>query len=221
MKPILSNQRNRRRSRAAFSLVEIVIAMAIIATGMIAIVGLIPVGLQASRDAAVRTTTAIILEDIHDRLEGQVLDQDGLADPEAKVEANPFYYDDQGLFLPIPGASEQADIAAGGSADAQNSLDSLLFRRRFRVDVRIETVLPANKPQDSPTSNMGEAFGRDPDSVERVKAIIINLSWPVNPGTGEPMGNGNPKSSVTYYLTTLTGPEWEKIDPAYNPKIEF
>ena len=38
--------------RAAFTLTEIVLAIAIIATAMIAILGLIPAGLNASRDAA-------------------------------------------------------------------------------------------------------------------------------------------------------------------------
>ena len=55
----------------------------------------------------------------------------------------------------------------------------------------------------------------------RIERFAFNLSWPVNPADGEPMGEGNPKSSVTYYLTTLTGPEWEVIDEEYQPKIEF
>lgn len=47
----------------AFSLIEIVVALAVISIGLIAVVGLIPQGLQASRDAADNTIAATLLHD--------------------------------------------------------------------------------------------------------------------------------------------------------------
>jgi len=49
--------------RSGFSLVEIVIALAVISIGLIAIVGLIPQGVQSARDAADNTLAATIVQD--------------------------------------------------------------------------------------------------------------------------------------------------------------
>jgi hypothetical protein len=50
------------RTHAAFSLVEVALAMAVTAFGLIAIIGLLPHGVQASRDAADNTMAATILQ---------------------------------------------------------------------------------------------------------------------------------------------------------------
>lgn len=49
---------------AGFSLIEITLALAIAAVGMIAILGLLPQGIQASRDAADSTMAATIVQDM-------------------------------------------------------------------------------------------------------------------------------------------------------------
>jgi uncharacterized protein (TIGR02598 family) len=53
-----------RNRREGFSLVEVTLALAVIAIGLIAIIGLLPHGLQASRDAADNTIAATIAQDI-------------------------------------------------------------------------------------------------------------------------------------------------------------
>ncbi len=58
----------RNRSRSAFSLIEVVLALAVSALGLIAILGLLPQGLQASRDAADNTISAAIVHDIFSTL---------------------------------------------------------------------------------------------------------------------------------------------------------
>jgi uncharacterized protein (TIGR02598 family) len=80
--------------RAGFTLTEIVIAIAIIATVMVAILGLLPAGLNASRDAADSTIIATILEDLNNRLKGQPL-RDG------PVAFSPAYYDGSGRYIPV------------------------------------------------------------------------------------------------------------------------
>lgn len=59
--------------RAGFTLTEIVLAIAIIATAMVAILGLLPAGVNASRDAADSTIITSVLEDLNNRLKGQPL----------------------------------------------------------------------------------------------------------------------------------------------------
>jgi uncharacterized protein (TIGR02598 family) len=78
--------------RAAFTLTEIVLAIAIIATAMIAILGLIPAGLNASRDAADSTVVATVLADLNNRLKGQPL-RGGSA------PFSPAFYDSAGHFV--------------------------------------------------------------------------------------------------------------------------
>lgn len=53
-----------KRNDKAFSLVEVVLALAVAAIGLVAILGLLPQGLQASRDAADNTIVATLVHDI-------------------------------------------------------------------------------------------------------------------------------------------------------------
>ena len=80
-----------------------------------------------------------------------------------------------------------------------------LSRRVYRANARIV------KPSGENT----------PDNTSGVMAVIIDLYWPVDSDTGELFPNAKPGTSITYYLTTLTGPDWTRIDPSYVPKIEF
>ncbi len=58
----------RTRARAGFSLVEVMVALVVIAVGLIAIVGLIPQGIQSSRSAADNTLVATIVHDIFNQM---------------------------------------------------------------------------------------------------------------------------------------------------------
>jgi uncharacterized protein (TIGR02598 family) len=54
--------------RSGFSLIEIMVALVVIAVGLIAIVGLIPQGIQSSRSAADNTLSATIVHDTFNEL---------------------------------------------------------------------------------------------------------------------------------------------------------
>jgi type II secretory pathway pseudopilin PulG len=58
----------RSRKTKAFSLVEIALALGVIAVALVAIFALIPVGLNASRDATNDTQTTMIAEDVYNRV---------------------------------------------------------------------------------------------------------------------------------------------------------
>ena len=59
----LKAENRRPKASAAFSLVEVTLALAVMAIGLIAILGLIPQGVQSSRDAADNTLAATIAHD--------------------------------------------------------------------------------------------------------------------------------------------------------------
>jgi uncharacterized protein (TIGR02598 family) len=168
------------KNKRAFTLVEVAFSLAIVATGLVAIIALIPQGQQAARSATEHTVTAIILEDVHDRMKGSVLE-------EGPIPTSPFYYDAQGVF--IPDGSEEEE----------------LLRRIFRADIRMEDIRD--------TKGVPDTLG--------LMAVVVELSWPVVPLTGEVLGKGNPKTTISYYATTLTGLEWEEIDSSYEAKIEY
>jgi uncharacterized protein (TIGR02598 family) len=89
-----------RTPSAGFTLTEIVISVAIVATAFVAIVGLLPAGLDASRRATNSTVTAAILEDLNHRLKGQPLPQGQNGTPIAgPASFSPAYFDDHGVFL--------------------------------------------------------------------------------------------------------------------------
>ncbi len=170
---------NTRRRRAAFSLVEIVITLGIIATVVVALLGVLPAGMESAREASSRTVLAAVLEDIHNRLEGHKLEAGSLP-------TSPFYYDPQGVFI------------------SENATSEEKAQRIYRADIEIGDLHAASTPEHT-------------DGLMSVK---VDVWWPVDGESGRPFQK-KPRTSVSYYLTTLTGRDWEKIDPSYEPKIEF
>ena len=58
----------RRLHTIAFTLIEVMIAVAVVTLGIVAVLGLIPVGLKSARDAADNTLAATIAQDIFSQL---------------------------------------------------------------------------------------------------------------------------------------------------------
>ncbi len=164
--------------RRGFSLVEVVLSLAIIATAFVALIGVLPAGLGASRDAANSSITGFILESVHQRLSGQPLQA-------GAPSISPLYFDADGLYI-APDAS-QAD----------------LNRRAYRADIELSA-----SPQ--PLLNTRDLL-----------FVRIALSWPIQTDSGVAVGAANPRVVVTYPVTSHSGPDWQKIDPQYTPKVEF
>ena len=51
--------------------------------------------------------------------------------------------------------------------------------------------------------------------------MILDVSWPVDPVTGEVAGMGVRRKSVSYYVNALTGPGWSEADPEFEASIEY
>jgi uncharacterized protein (TIGR02598 family) len=165
--------------RAGFTLTEIVLAIAIIATAMIAVLGLIPAGLNASRDAADSTIVATVLADVNNRLKGHPL-RGGIA------SFSPAFYDAAGNFI---------------HTDTE---EPATFRNViYRADAEILE------------------WDIKPVGTGSLRPVRVSLSWPVSTADGAPVGSSNPKTIVTFGVTTLTGPAWEEIDRKYIPKVEL
>ncbi len=86
------------RGVQAFSLIEIAIALGIISVGLIAVLGMVPVGLTAMRDSIENTTVALISNGVASNLRAKTKDDLGTE--------RSYYFDDQGR--------ESASQVAGG-----------------------------------------------------------------------------------------------------------
>jgi len=84
-----------RGGQRGFSLVEIMVALVVIAVGLIAIVGLIPQGIQSSRSAADNTLVATIVHDVFNIVRSQ---------PFATVNLNGLGFNPPGYNLSQAGA---------------------------------------------------------------------------------------------------------------------
>jgi uncharacterized protein (TIGR02598 family) len=146
-----------RTANAGFTLTEVVISVGVVATAFVAIVGLLPAGLDASRRASNSTVTAAILEDLNNRLKGQPLPQvSGSAPATAAASFSPAYFDDHGVFLdPSVSANNsrriyRADVQIG-SWSAQptgtSGLRPVTIRLSWPVDPTSGAALGTNNPQ--------------------------------------------------------------------------
>lgn len=72
-----------RRTRAGFSLMEITVAIGVIAFGLIAILGLLPVGMKSGREAIDATRTSLIAQDVFNRVRASTM---------SNIPGSPFYY---------------------------------------------------------------------------------------------------------------------------------
>jgi uncharacterized protein (TIGR02598 family) len=179
---------------AAFSLVEIAITLAIIATVLVAALALLSLGFQSARLSTLSTTTGIILEDVHQRLGGMPIGESSQS-----LSYGPYFYDRNALFI--------TDDTPGSDA---------LARRLYRAEISILPISPENAP---PVHSGSSPLGQP--ALQALRAVNIQLFYPVNPTSGLAPDPDAPATSITYYLTTLTGPNWQIVDPSYTPKIEF
>tara|TARA_R110000850_G_scaffold60079_10_gene138186 strand:- start:1030 stop:1569 length:540 start_codon:yes stop_codon:yes gene_type:complete len=113
-------------NRGGFSLIEVSIAMAIAAIALLSIIGILPHAMDMSRDSADQTAIGAILEDAHDRLEGQRLIK-------GVPLVSPLFYDQQGRFV------EKVE-------DVDDVEDPLINGAFFRIDLILSDIHELNLP---------------------------------------------------------------------------
>jgi uncharacterized protein (TIGR02598 family) len=163
---------------AAFTLVEIILVVAVMATALVAIIGLLPVGMDAARQAANQTVIALIYEDVHNRLQSQPL-------VPGTASFSPVYFDDRGVLVsPGTGATSNSGTNSANSSSFTNAY--------YRADVTIGSwnaqpantsgLLPVTIALSWPVNNStGQAIGpKNPQSsVTFGAAPLTGTSWPV------------------------------------------
>jgi uncharacterized protein (TIGR02598 family) len=140
-----------------FSLVEVTIAVAVVAIGLIAILGLIPQGVQSSRDAADRTLAATIAQDLFDAVRSQLFTNVNLSSYGTFPNQLGNAYNLQNSYLKYPLATTYFDQSGLSPSTVQDSY--------FRVDLTFEAQAPP------------------PPAVTPVLSLVTaTVSWPAKPG---------------------------------------
>lgn len=109
---------------AAFSLIEVTVALAIVAFAVIALIGILPTALEDAGFSSDQTALGSMLEDISDRIKSEVLTE--------TEEDSPIlhFYDQRGFYLEPPRARDSDSIA------------SVLGDSFFRVEVALRKPDP-------------------------------------------------------------------------------
>ena len=148
----------------AFSLVEVALALGIIAFALVAVVGMIPTGLQASRDAVDFTRTSMIAQDAAMRLPTMAYTSGA---PGATAA---WFYDQNGHYLAVDPAAASAYAGAF-----------------YRVDVArgaLNSYPPNTNPANADPSNTYST---------QLLAATATITWPLDPTTGLSTGNPSKK----------------------------
>ncbi len=110
---------------------------------------------------------------------------------EGVLPLSPLFYDSSGTHIP-----DDPDTAEGINPS------STAREKFFRVEAKL-VLAPSSSP-----------------GLPATHAIQTSIFWPVDLD-GNPIGSDLPKSTLTYRVASLTGPEWNEIDPNFVPKIEY
>ena len=87
--------------------------------------------------------------------------------------------------------------------DIEDLENPLLDRAFFRLELEVSEIEGANAPEN----------------ISDLKAVEMKIFWPLR-DDGSAI-DVTPRVRISYYINALTGPDWELIEPGFQPKIEF
>ena len=161
-----------RTRRAGFTLTEVVLALGVIAIAFVGLLGLLPAGLDASRQAVDSTVIGTILEDLHNRLQGQPL-------VAGAPTFSPALYDDHGAFI-----SDALTVPPSGSAATSPQPIPA-----YRAEVSVGTWYGGNQPTGTsalspvtislywPVSASGSAVGKAQTVITYTTTTLSGSNW--------------------------------------------
>lgn len=205
------------RSRPGFSLVEVTIAIGIIATAVLGVIALVPFAVEASREASDETTTSLVMEDVRSQLRGTRVP----IGANAKYAHGSYYYDQQGQLMHFEPATGAATFGVPAGADLKapvpmdgsgNPIPQVVAAAdaSFRADV---TIVPAGAYHASnvPAGGLGGSV-----------TVILELYSPINLNNGAPLPPGAaPLRTICFPMSRLTDAGWELYEGGYQPRLEI
>lgn len=210
--PTIQVPESARRWRRGFSLAEVTVAIAIIASSVLAVVALIPYAVDASREAASETTVSLVMEDVRNQLRGRRVPINATA----KFRHGSFYYDQQGQLLHFEPAIDAANFGSPVAADLKAPVATagrqvvVTEDASFRADV---TIVPVGAYDASHVPGGGLAG---------VVTVILEVYSPINLNNGSAVPAGSaPLRRISFPMSRLTDPGWEMYESGYQPRLEI
>lgn len=180
-----------RKDSRAFSLVEITVAIGVIAIALIAILGLVPVGMKSGREAVDATRTSLIAQDIFSRMRASMTSNDSsntqfYFGPYAPNVASFFFYTAEGArtgeLLHVLYPNDKPAFYNNVS----NPLD--FYRAKVTVGVFDQTVY--TNPPDPRHVPAGTTPG--------LLSATVELAWPINTQDGSVISASTNKAKAIY-----------------------
>ena len=167
----MKNSPGDKRARWAFSLVEVVLALGVVGFAIVAILGVLPAGLQTSRGAQDETRAAQIAQSVFAALASQQFDAVSIK-----------LYDSAG------GQSGSIDLnltqqnGAGPTLSANNNGEIFMPGSPPKF-LNPPSALPASAPDTVAVYSITSSFSNAPNGFDAQFANQVTLSvrWPVSP----------------------------------------
>lgn len=174
-----------------FSLVEVTLAIGVIAFALIAIMGLIPIGTKSGRDSIDATRTSMIAQTVFNRIKANMVSNDSSSaayfSPYASGVNSFFFFTSDGLptgeLLKVPWSSTDQPMYY---TNVTNPKD--FYRAQVHVSTFDQTVsYPVTDPRYTPAS-----------ANWNLLCATVSLSWPVNPQNGTIVSSSVNAAKTTY-----------------------
>ncbi len=147
------------RNRAGFSLIEVTLAIGVIAFALVAILGLIPVAQNSAHEAADATKTSLVGQDVFARVRASLNSATTFANPSAfpNPPTGPsFYYTNEGIFF-----SNAANLSA--------SLNAAKLNGEPLPNYAVTVIVGANFA--NPLPNVNNNY---------LKPVVVKVGWPLD-----------------------------------------
>lgn len=185
------------KKTAAFSLVEVTLAIGIIAFGLLAIIGLLPVGMNSGRESVDATHAQLIAQDVFDRIRGYSTSNDSTSQfyfgPYPADTASFFFYNADGA-RSTTGARTGELMRVQYSGDKPShytdpGVPNASFFYRAKVVVSLFDQSGGYNASDPRFASNGNA---------NLLCATVEIGWPVNTQDGSVTGNGSKKLLYTF-----------------------
>lgn len=181
------------RVQSGFSLVEVTLAIGIVGFGLIAILGLIPVGLRSGRESVDASRTSLIAQDAINRTRAALSSNDPLYlqrffAPDSGGVATFFFYDSQGFstgeLIRVQVANDQPQYYPNVATPGD------FYRVKVNVSAFDQAAgYPSYDPRHVPV-------GASPSLL----CGTLQIDWPVNVNTGAIAGRNPDQVTQTFFL---------------------
>ena len=202
MKTVVSSSTRREQ---AFTMVEIALALAVIAFALVAIIGILPTGLniaQLSREESiVNRDGAYLLEALRNGAQGMV----DLSDYYLNRDGTPSSLSSEGIISQIsaPGTHIAVFRAINGSAANRSAVDADLA---LRYEVTVE-VQPVTANSISP-----DVLATQPQIANNLYDVRMVIRWPLVPAPTDSGLGPSSRASRRVFRTLITGTQITNIN---------